>query len=110
MRLTSDIWVSALLRSEQSKGSFVIVSKKGATEAGTIFVVHNHLDKTFSLFAPAPQAVLAEFDDFARKFERVIDRDNEDAISVYLDKQMNFDRDIWIVEIETSRDEIEALL
>jgi len=101
MRLTSAIWVSAFLRTEQGNGAFVAVQRKGAEEAGAIFIIQNHLDGNFTLYAPAPQAMFEEGEAGERKFERVLSSVVEAETADYLQRQMKFDSDIWVVEIET---------
>ena len=39
MRLTSDFWVSALMRRVFAEGGFAAVARRGASEAGAVFVV-----------------------------------------------------------------------
>jgi len=106
MRLKSSVWVSAFLRTEQGQGAYVFIMKKGAEEAGAIFIVQNHLDASFSLFSPAPQAFFDAEDDGERKFEQSITHSNEQVITEYLDRQKKFDSDIWIVEIESRASEL----
>ena len=100
MRLTSQIWVSALVRAETGAGAFAAILRKGAAEAGAIFVVHNRLDTTYSIYAPAPQSFFEEGDVSDRRFERVVEGVGEDEMRTYLDRQIAFDPDCWIVEIE----------
>src|SRR4051812_48583448 len=57
-RLRSDFWVSAYLRRCGVEGVEAVLRKRGAAEAGAIFVKVDHLDGTASLFGPAPQSFL----------------------------------------------------
>ena len=67
MRLKSSIWVAAYLRRCQSEGVFGAVCRRGADEAGAVFVKLAFLDGNAMLYGPAPQAV---YDD-SRPVERV---------------------------------------
>ena len=98
-RVTSDLWVSALIRRAQAEGAFATVLHKGAREAGAIFVVVSDLSGQASLFAPAPQI---SYDDFAsdRLFECVIDGKPEAEIREKIARERSFDPDIWALEIE----------
>jgi len=99
MRVTSDIWVHVFVRRETNRSAFATVVKRGAVEAGAIYVVENHLDGSFSLHGPAPQSFINdEIDD--RVFETVRQKISEDEVKTFLDKQQNFDPDIWVVETE----------
>src|SRR2546428_8753031 len=60
MRLKSSIWVAAYLRRCQTEGVFGAVRKRGAEEAGAVFVKGALLDGNAMLFAPAPQTVYDE--------------------------------------------------
>lgn len=98
MRLQSHIWVSAFLRAENAAGGFAVVARRGASEAGAIFVVQDHRDGTLTVFGPAPQSMLDGAAD--RSFERVLDGVGEDRVREYLDRQLRFDSDCWVVETE----------
>ena len=56
MRVTTDLWVSALLRRVFGAGGFAAVVKRGATEAGAVFVLARTAAwARLPLFGPAPQ-------------------------------------------------------
>ena len=58
MRLKSGIWVAAYLRRCNVEGVFAAVRRRGAEEAGAIFIKINRLDGTAMLYGPAPQSRL----------------------------------------------------
>jgi hypothetical protein len=60
MRLKSSIWVAAYLRRCQTEGIFGAVRKRGAEEAGAVFVKVATLDGNATLYGPAPQTVYDE--------------------------------------------------
>ena len=102
MRLKSGIWVSAYIRRCATEGAFAVVRRRGAEEAGAVFVKVDRLDGTADLFGPAPQT---EFDD-AHPVERAFmaclktqPAPYEDAEN-YLTRQIRYDPDLWIVEVE----------
>ena len=66
MRLKSSIWVAAYLRRCQTEGVFGAVRRRGAEEAGAVFVKVALLDGNAMLYVPAPQTV---YDD-SRPIER----------------------------------------
>ena len=101
MRLKSGIWVSAYLRRCQSEGVFGAVRRRGAEEAGAVFVKVALLDGNAMLYIPAPQTV---YDD-SRPIERIfmpISKDPvpEASVEERLVKEIRFDPDAWIVETE----------
>jgi hypothetical protein len=91
--------VHVFLRREANRGAFSTVLQKGADEAGAIYIVENPLDATLNLFGPAPQALIDNEND-DRQFEQVLESVTQTEIDTYLEKQKNFDPDIWIVETE----------
>jgi hypothetical protein len=99
MRLKSAIWVSALLRRCQGEGKYGAVLRKGAEEAGAVYVVINHLDGTYDLLGPPPGS--SHDDDGNRLFEKLFASPAAWAeVSARIEKQAGFDSDIWAVEIE----------
>ncbi len=110
MRLTSAIWFAVFLKQETARGAYVSVVKTGAQQAGALFIVHNHLNGSFSLYSPAPQALLEEPDGDDRRFECVLENVIQDEIDAYLEKQKNFDPDLWIIETESGSGEISLSL
>lgn len=100
MRVTTDLWVSALLRRVFSAGGFAAVLKRGAAEAGAVFVVHRRRFGDATLYGPAPQALYAEGPVEERRFVAVLNEADETAIAARLEKEARFDADLWVVEIE----------
>ncbi|HEY0124706.1 MAG TPA: DUF1491 family protein [Rhizobium sp.] len=101
MRLRSDIFVSALTRRLFSRGDFAAVEHKGAEEAGAIFIRQRFRDGLETLYAPAPQSFFDEEDSGARLFEIRMDRKEPEEIRGMLDRELKFDPDLWIIELET---------
>ena len=102
MRLKSGIWVAAYLRRCQAEGAFAAVRRRGAEEAGAIFVKINRLDGSAEVYGPAPQTVFEESHPTDRAFSPGLRKQPapEDDIEDYLAKQIRFDPDVWIVEVE----------
>lgn len=103
MRLKSSIWVAAYVRRCNVEGAFAAVRKRGAEEAGAIFVIVNRLDGTAMLYGPAPQAAFDDDMPADRSFTIVAGREGpvpEADIETRLQKEIRFDPDLWIVECE----------
>lgn len=101
MRLKSAIWVAAYLRRCQTEGVFGAVARRGAEEAGAVFVKVALMDGTAMLYAPAPQSAYDE----SRPSDRVFVASppqpvEERKIEERLQKEISFDPDLWIVETE----------
>jgi hypothetical protein len=100
MRLKSEIWVKAYLRRCQVEGAPAVVARRGDADAGAIYIGINRLDGTVTLYGPAP----AGFDQSEVERRWVIcfaaGPVSEAEVASYLARQVSFDSDIWIVEVE----------
>jgi hypothetical protein len=102
MRLKSAIWVAAYVRRCEVEGAYAVVRRRGAEDAGAIFVKIARLDGTADLFGPAPQTAF----DSARPAERAFSAclkaqpAAEADVESYLARETRFDPDVWIVEVE----------
>src|SRR5687767_3740210 len=98
MRIKSNIWVTAYLRRCQTQNIFGVVRRRGAEEAGAIFIKLALLDGNALLFAPAPQTAYDE----SRPVDRVFAQTTpapvaEQAVEDRLAKEIRFDSDVWIL-------------
>jgi hypothetical protein len=103
MRLKSAIWVAAYLRRCNIEGAFAAVRRRGAEEAGAVFIKINRLDGTAILYGPAPQSAFDEARPADRAFVPVLGIPQpvaESDIEAYLVREIRFDPDVWIIEIE----------
>ena len=97
-RLRSDFWVSAYLRRCGVEGVDAVLRKRGAAEAGAIFVKVDHLDGTASLYGPAPQLFLD--DSGERLFMPVLQAVTPLDVEERMTRELRFDSDLWLVEVD----------
>ena len=101
MRLKSSIWVAAYLRRCQTEGIFGAVRRRGAEEAGAVFVKVATLDGNAMLYAPAPQTVYDDSRPIERFFMPLSQAPvPESSVEERLVREIKFDPDAWIVETE----------
>ena len=102
MRLKSAIWVAAYIRRCNIEGAFAVVRRRGAEEAGAIFIVLNRLDGTADLYGPAPQTVFDQARPSDRAFSAILKQRPapEADVNARLAREIDFDPDVWIVEVE----------
>jgi hypothetical protein len=102
MRLRSDIWVAAYLRRCAVQGVVAVLRRRGAAEAGAIFVKVDRLDGKASLYGPAPQSANSLPPGIDRLFIRLHAADalSGPDVEARLKRETQFDSDMWIVEIE----------
>ena len=89
------------------EGVSAVLRRRGAAEAGAIFVKVDHLNGSATLYGPAPQSVAIAAPLGA---DRIFARahagtwiDSSDA-EERLKREIAFDPDLWIVEVEDGPD------
>jgi hypothetical protein len=102
LRLKSAIWVAAYIRRCHLEGAFAVVRRRGAEEAGAIFVKISRLDGSAALYGPAPQSAFDEARPIERRFVSTLAGGfAEDAkAEAYIARQREFDPDLWVIEVE----------
>ena len=102
MRLKTALWVAAYLRRCQVEGAFAVVRRRGAEDAGAVFVRISRLDGTSDLFGPAPQSAFDTSRGADRSFTPSFAAQPalDTAVDAYLAREVKFDTDVWIVEVE----------
>ncbi|HEX8470338.1 MAG TPA: DUF1491 family protein [Brevundimonas sp.] len=95
MLLSSDLWVSALIRRAEIGGGNATVARRGDQRAGTVIVkAYNTRERTARLYTEA----------FGQDGERLwiqpVTSEFESELDAYIQRQIGYDPDIWVVEIE----------
>lgn len=103
-RLTSEFFVSALTRRVFNAGGFAAVMRKGAAEAGAVFLVFRGRDGLCRLVGPAPQTGYDEAgaDGAGRRFSVVAEGLDDAALEKRIERETRFDSDVWFVELDTA--------
>jgi hypothetical protein len=97
--LKTGIWVQAFLRRCNAEGLYCTVVKRGAEEAGALFVIIDRRDGTYHVFGPAPGPAYDDKGD-RRFIEELPYPAMPEQIQALLDRRRKFDSDLWIVEVE----------
>lgn len=100
MRLRSDIWVKAYLRSCSVQGAHAVVVRHGDDDAGAIYIKVARLDGSARAFGPAPAGLTGAASE--RKWislTRELQTD-EREVDQMLKREAEFDPDLWIIEVE----------
>ena len=107
MRLKSAIWVAAYIRRCNGEGAFAVVRRRGAEDAGAIFIKLNRLDGTADLFSPAPQSAFDDARPADRAFSRSFGKEPvpEQKVEDKLAKEARFDPDVPRSKPHGRRDE-----
>jgi hypothetical protein len=101
MRLKTSIWVAAYLRRCQAAGIFGAVRRRGAEEAGAVFIKVATLDGKAMLYVPAPQAVYDDSGPIERFFTPISQEAlPEQSVEERITREIRFDSDVWIIETE----------
>ena len=95
MLLSTDIWVSALIRRAEIGGGFGVVARKGDPRAGAVLVkVLNRSDGTARLYSEATRM------DGERVWMQPAPSTDEPDLDRYIERALKVDPDLWVVEIE----------
>ena len=94
MLLSSDLWVSALIRRAQIEGAYATVVNKGDDRAGSVIVkAYDTSTRTARLFTEA-------FGTDGDRLIQPVTSDSESELDAYIARQRGYDPDLWVVEIE----------
>ncbi len=99
-RLRTDFWVAALRRRAEQAGAYVSIARRGADEAGAVFILVDRRDGAFDLYGPAAQSVFDEERPVDRLFSLLATEAPQDAVQARIDQEMRFDPDLWLIDIE----------
>lgn len=95
-RLKAGIFVRALIRRAEVAGASAYVVHKGAEEAGAVVLKLTPLDGSCTVLSQARRGAEGEL----VWVKPLGDSVDEGGASSWFDKQLKFDPDLWIVEIE----------
>ena len=95
-RLRSDFWVAAYIRQCMTRGKAAMLVRRGAAEAGAIFIRIDRLDGNVMLYGPALQSL---DHDGTRRFRKIAE-DDPLAVNDRIERELKFDSDLWVVDVE----------
>ena len=98
-RLRTDFWVAALRRRAEAAGAFISIARRGAEEAGTVFLVIDRRNGSFDLYGPAPQSAFSGRPT-DRMFSLLAREVSEEATRARMEQEIRFDPDLWQIDIE----------
>ena len=94
-RLKAGIFVRALIRRAEVEGASAYVVRKGAEESGAVILKIAKLDGTSTVLSQARRG-----EGELVWVKPLGDAVDDEKASAWFDKQVKFDPDLWIVEIE----------
>ncbi len=94
-RLKAGIFVRALIRRVEAAGASAYVVRKGTEEAGAVYLKLSRLNGIYTIL----EQVRRGAGDLAW-MKPIGDAVDDERANAYFDKQVRFDPDLWIVEIE----------
>lgn len=100
-RVTSEMWVSAMIAYVQSEGSSAQIARRGAAQSGAVAIKVVHPGPT-PRDALATALTGASFGDGRSGWIWLVgpDPQPEPEVDARLEKQARFDPDLWILEID----------
>jgi len=99
MSVKSDIWIQAYRRRCELNAMPCVIVRKGAPEAGTIYICIRVDDDNVWLMGPPAGPSLNDDGDrmFEARFPTAVPQGEVDE---YLARQAGYDPDIWVIEVE----------
>ena len=97
-RLKAEIWVKAFIRKCAVSDVPAVLVRRGDDTAGVVLVKVNHLDGHAHVYAPARRG-----DGTRIWIQGAGGLKLEADIDAYIEKQIRFDPDIWVIEVEDSQ-------
>jgi hypothetical protein len=94
-RLKAGIFVRALIRRAEVAGAMAAVLRKGAEESGAVFLQIRRADGTYMVLDQARRG-----DGDLVWVKPLGDAADDEKVRGYFEKQVRFDPDIWILEID----------
>jgi hypothetical protein len=95
MLLSTDVWVSALIRRAELGGAFAVVARKGDPRAGAVVVkVLERATGAVRLYAEATRM------DGEAVWMQPAKAQSEADLDRYIERAARIDPDLWVVEIE----------
>ena len=94
--LNAEFWIMANVRRCNADGVPAMVVRRGDDQAGALIIKVNHLGPGCMVLAPANSM------DGRRQWRRATGDDlvPEAEADAYIERQLNMDPDIWVLEIE----------
>jgi hypothetical protein len=100
VRLTSEFFVSALIRRANQGEAFATLERRGADKAGAIAIKVEREDRLVRLLLPASQHFTTKDNEGERFFSTAIDFSDEEKVNIRLQKELKYDPDLWVINIE----------
>jgi len=95
LRLSTDVWVSALIRRAELSGAFATVARKGDPRAGAVLVkLYNPVTRAAAVYAQALRG------DGEPVWMQPAAAQSESELDAFVARQAGYDPDLWVVEIE----------
>ncbi|MCT4654855.1 MAG: DUF1491 family protein [Cohaesibacter sp.] len=112
MRTTSDFWVSAYIRYRNDNNKPTVLMKRGALEAGAIFIRLDRLDGSYDLYGPASQLAYTKEQQTQgdRLFSALLEKADVFAVMDKIEAEQKFDSDLWLIETECEEASHDLLL
>ena len=94
-RLKTEVWAKAYIRRCTGENIAAVIVRRGDNTAGTVLLKINRLDGTCAVLAPTVG------DDGTRAwFVATKDFVTEETADAYVARQLKFDPDLWVIEVE----------
>lgn len=111
-RVTSEIFVGALLRTARAGGAFGYVARRGNAQAGAVIVaLADQAARSYDIYQSAPPGPdTPDVPDEDRRFVMSRTLESDQALRQFTESEARFDPDFWLVEIENWKGPVDGLI
>lgn len=103
--LRSDLWCGVFVRRHNNLGNMCVVSRRGDSIAGQVFIEVDHLDGTLSLYTPAPIASRQD-NDAGLVFQCRFHHAEPHKVRERIAREVEFDPDLWVLSLDLRGDDL----
>lgn len=76
------------------------MARRGAEQAGAIFLIVDRRDGRLDLYGPAPQSAFDMDGPADRRFSVLATGSSDGNIAARMEQEIRFDPDLWLIDIE----------
>ncbi len=103
MRVTTELWISSVVRRAFSSGGYAVIARRGAAEAGTVMILVRDRFGETTLYGPAPQTSYDDAKPEERRFVELLRTTEDDAVQARIDRELRFDPDVWVLDLDVDQ-------
>lgn len=110
MRVTTEFWVSSVVRRAFSSGGYAAIARRGASEAGTVMILVRDRFGETTLYGPAPQTSYDYAKPEERRFVELVRTSDDGVVQGRIERELRFDPDVWVLDLDVDQQAFVAIV